>query len=506
MEVAKLGLIFCIIVVIIWLKYPLYLAMTAGILGAILLFQIPVTEALLLLGRQTIAWETIDLLLSFYVIIFLQLMMEKKGRLKNARDSFDHLLRNRRLNTIISPAIMGLLPSAAVMTICADMVDKTCEDYLDAKSKTFVSCFYRHIPEMFLPTFPVILLAMSLSGQNVGLFILSMIPLVILACLVVYFTYLRKIPREMPPVEGKVDTGRELMALVRNLWTLILVLAIIIVGNISATFAGAFVILLNYFVDHFRKSDLKDLIVRSAEPVLLGNMYLVMLFKGVLAYTGVLGALPDFFRQFPISLPLSFFLLFFFGTIIGGSQAVVALCMPIAMTAIPDEGLPFLAMLMGAVWAAMELSPTHVCAFVAADYYHTTFADLVAKALPSVILFSALCYGYGRLLMFLSEPRHPKPLFSYPDRTAPRHRIFSGRRGAVLFFHKTHYCAVEMSISRNAAAAGGSFSFLRQTNVRSRMSGSLRSSGMRTTSGRSRNRVVGMIAMPSPEATEFRTP
>ena len=315
MEVAKLGLIFCIIVVIIWLKYPLYLAMTAGILSAILLFQIPVAEALLLLGRQTIAWETIDLLLSFYVIIFLQLMMEKKGRLKNARDSFDHLLRNRRLNTIISPAIMGLLPSAAVMTICADMVDKTCEDYLDAKSKTFVSCFYRHIPEMFLPTFPVILL--------------------------------------------------------------------------------------NYFVDHFRKSDLKDLIVRSAEPVLLGNMYLVMLFKGVLAYTGVLGALPDFFRQFPISLPLSFFLLFFFGTIIGGSQAVVALCMPIAMTAIPDEGLPFLAMLMGAVWAAMELSPTHVCAFVAADYYHTTFADLVAKALPSVILFSALCYGYGRLLMFL---------------------------------------------------------------------------------------------------------
>lgn len=93
--------------------------------------------------------------------------------MKNARDSFDHLLRNRRLNTIISPAIIGL--------------------------------------------------------------------------------------------------GRELMALVRNLWTLILVLAII-VGNISATFAGAFVILPNYFVDHFRKSDLKDLIVRSAEPVLLGKM------------------------------------------------------------------------------------------------------------------------------------------------------------------------------------------------------------------------------------------
>lgn len=125
MEVAKLGLIFCIIVVIIWLKYPLYLAMTAGILSAILLFQIPVTEALLLLGRQTIAWETIDLLLSFYVIIFLQLMMEKKGRLKNARDSFDHLLRNRRLNTIISPAIMGLCMIFVIMFIVGMFVQTT---------------------------------------------------------------------------------------------------------------------------------------------------------------------------------------------------------------------------------------------------------------------------------------------------------------------------------------------------------------------------------------------
>ena len=325
MEVLYLAIIFAVIVVIVWMKKPLYLAMVAGIVASILLFRINPLEALTVLAKQTASWETIDLLLSFYVIIFLQLMLEKKGRLANAKDAFNRLFRNRRINTMIPPAIMGLLPSAAVMTVCADMVDQTCGDYLDAKSKTFVSCYYRHIPEMFLPTFPVILLAMSLSGQNVGTFILTMIPLVILACL----------------------------------------------------------------------------LVKSAEPVLLGNMYLIMLFKSLLYHTGVLGKLPEFFSQFPISMTLSFFLLFFFGTVISGSQAIVALCMPMVMAAFPDAGMPLLVMLMGVVWAAMEISPTHVCAFVAADYYHTTFADIFVKALPSVLIFSAICYGYGELLMLV---------------------------------------------------------------------------------------------------------
>ncbi|MFR1052273.1 MAG: DUF401 family protein [Lachnospirales bacterium] len=401
MEVLFLAIIFLIIVAILWLRKPLYLALAAGILAAILLFRISPLEAVTVIGKQTIARETIDLLLSFYAIMFLQLMLEKKGRLANAQDAFNGLLRNRRLNTIVSPAIMGLLPSAAVMTICSDMVNSTCDKYLDVKSKTFVACYYRHIPEMFLPTFPVILLAMTLSGKSIGAFILAMIPLVLLACTVVYFTYLIKLPKEMPPLDGTVNGRQEILKLIRNLWTLILVLVIIVAGNLSACIAGPIVIVINYFVDHFTPKDLPEMLVKSAEPVLLGNMYLIMLFKGVLAYTGVLTKLPEFFTKFPIPLALSFALLFFFGTVISGSQTMVALCMPMVMAAFPDAGMPMLVMLMGIAWAAMEISPTHVCAFVAADYFHTTLGDIIVKALPSVVIFSVLCYGYGELLMRL---------------------------------------------------------------------------------------------------------
>jgi len=246
MDILYLSIVFLVIVVIIWLKKPLFVAMTGGIAAAVILFRINLKDAAVVLGRQTVAWDTIDVLLSFYLIIFLQLMLEKKGRLTNAKDSFNRLLRNRRMNTIVSPAIMGLLPSAAVMTICADMVDRTCGEYMDDKNKTFVSCYYRHIPEMFLPTFPAVLLGLTLSGQNAGVFVLAMIPMVVAACLVVYITHLKGIPREMPLLEETIDKKAEIINLVKNLWTLIAVLLIIIIFNLSVCIAAPLVIAANY--------------------------------------------------------------------------------------------------------------------------------------------------------------------------------------------------------------------------------------------------------------------
>ena len=59
------------------------------------------------------------------------------------------------------------------------------------------------------------------------------------------------------------------------------------------------------------------------------------------------------------------------------AQAIIALCLPMAMTAIPEGGLPLLVMLMCIAWAANQISPTHVCTFVAARFYGTTLGDLV---------------------------------------------------------------------------------------------------------------------------------
>lgn len=398
MEILCLGIVFLVIVVILWMKKPLFAAIAGGIVATILLFRVPLGEAVGVLARQSVAADTIDVLLSFYFVTFLQKMLERRNRLRAAQQSFDCLLRNRRLNAALSSAVLGLLPSAAVMTVCADMVDQTCGDYLDKKEKMVVSCYYRHIPEMFLPTFSSVLLALTLSGVSAGPFVFSMIPIVLVACLLPYLVYLRKVPAGMPPLEREVSKKAEVLSLLKNLWSLIAVVVIIIVFDLSVCVATPLVIAVNYFVDHFRAQEIPGLLKESAEPILLGNMYLIMLFKGIITHTGVVALLPDFFGQFPIPIAAAFALIFFFGSIISGAQAIIALCLPMAMTAIPEGGLPLLVMLMCIAWAANQISPTHVCTFVAARFYGTTLGDLVVRATPIVVAFSVLSYGYAMLL------------------------------------------------------------------------------------------------------------
>lgn len=76
------------------------------------------------------------------------------------------------------------------------------------------------------------------------------------------------------------------------------------------------------------------------EPIIIFNTILIMMFKDIITYTGVIHELPVFFGGLPIPLPMVFALIFFFGTIISGSNAIIPLCMPMAMAAMPDAAFP----------------------------------------------------------------------------------------------------------------------------------------------------------------------
>lgn len=396
--ILRLGIVFLLIIFFIRLKKPLWIALSGGIIASVLLYRIPLSDTVRVLAEETISWENISVLLSFYLVTFLQKMLERRKRLAHAQQAFSVLFRSRRVNAAVSSTIIGLLPSAAVMTVCAEMVDHSCGDALDKKEKLFVSCYYRHIPEMFLPTFSAVLLALTLSGQNAGRFVLAMLPAVGIAYLLPFLIYLRKVPSGAASSPAPGELRSSLLALFCNLWSLIAIVLIIIFGGLTVCQATPIVILLEIILDRFSPKELVVVARDSVEPVLLVNIYLVMLFKAVITYTGIVGQLPDFFRQFPLPVAVSFALIFFFGSVVSGSQAIVALCLPMAMAAIPNGGIALLVLLMSIAWAAMQISPTHVCAFVACQYYGTTLGDLFVKAMPVLLPFCLLTFGYSLLL------------------------------------------------------------------------------------------------------------
>ncbi|MEG2185660.1 MAG: DUF401 family protein, partial [Cloacibacillus sp.] len=87
-------------------------------------------------------------------------------------------------NAAGAPLFIGLLPSAAAMILCGDIVKDYTQGYLDRKEQAFVASWSRHIPKSTLPTYFGVLLMSALSGVPLPKFMLGMImPLVALVLL-----------------------------------------------------------------------------------------------------------------------------------------------------------------------------------------------------------------------------------------------------------------------------------------------------------------------------------
>jgi hypothetical protein len=123
-----------------------------------------------------------------------------------------------------------------------------------------------------------------------------------------------------------------------------------------------------------------------------------MMFKDILTYTGVINRLPETFAVLPVPSVVIFALVFLFGTIIAGTQAIIALGIPLAFAAIPNGGLALMVLLMCMTYIAMQVSPTHICLALVTESFGTSFLDLVKRTVPVMIWFLAIISGYSYVL------------------------------------------------------------------------------------------------------------
>lgn len=389
----KLCIVFAVIVILIWMRRPLFFAISGGLITAVLCYGIPLWDAAKIIGRGIVAVETISVALSFYMITFLQRMLEMRGRLKQAEESLDDIFCNRRVNASLAPAVIGLLPSAGALLISGAIVKNSCGDYMSDEDMTFTTSFFRHIPESFLPTYTSILLAITLSGVSTGGFVLAMLPMVAVLFGLGYLFMLRKLPGESKS-GGGMSRGQAWKKFAKSLWSIAFIVILILLFDLPVYLAAPVGIVANYVVDRFSVKEILPVFKLAFEPAIIGNTVLIMVFKNVLSYVGVIEQLPVVFSRLPFSPVVIFAMIFFVGTVISGSQAIIALCMPMAVAAVPGGGLPYVVLLMCMSYAAMQVSPTHICLFIAVEYFGTQMGALIRRTLPVIASFCGIASVY----------------------------------------------------------------------------------------------------------------
>lgn len=400
MEVLGLCAIFAVIIAVLALGRPLYEAMAAGLLATALLFRIPLPECLKMPAALFTRWDAVAILLSLYLITWLQAMMEARSLIKLAQADLNGLFHNRRVNAGGASLFMGLMPSAAATLLCGDIVKDSAGDYLSPRDQAFIASWFRHIPESTLPTYTGVLLMASLSGVALPGFLACMtVPLVILVLLGRHFG-LRKLPKD-PGTPVSRNRPMDLVHLVQHLWPLVLILTLILALGMGVVPAVLTAIAALTLIGRFSPRELLPMLPAAFDWKLLLNTYVVLVLKEYIAYTGVLNLLPELLGQLPIPSFLIFALLFFLGGIVSGTNAIIALGTPLAFAAIPDGGAPLMALLMCMCHAASQISPTHVCLAVATDYFHISMGQLIRKTIPVSLLFGGLMLLYYLLLQLV---------------------------------------------------------------------------------------------------------
>lgn len=400
MDLVKLLMVFAIIIIVMWLKKPLSAAVAAATVGTILLYRLPVDVTWQAIVKGATSWTTIEALLVFYAITFLQRMMEKRKNLSNSQVALNGIFNNRRVNVSAAPFLLGCLPAAGTVLICGPIVRDSVGDYLNTPEKAAITSYFRHISESFLPTYTTIFIAVGLTGGAVTVsnFVLAMLPMVAALFITGYLIYLRRIPKDtgMVPDQPKAYYW---MLLAKSVWAIALAIALILIFKLPVEVAVLICIVINLFVNRFSFRELIPFFRTAFEGRLMLSTWLVMIFKEVLAATGVISKLPEFFSTLPIPTFLVFALIFFFGAIVAGSQGIIVLCMPMAMASLNGgPALSLFILLMCMNYAAMQISPVHICLTLCAEDFNVPLGAMAMKTMPMVCVFTIISFAYYLLL------------------------------------------------------------------------------------------------------------
>lgn len=399
MHIIYLAVVFLIIIGLLAIRRPLYQAILGGLIVTALLYRIPFVEVEKRTTTVITKWSSLSVLISLYLITFLQRILESRGQIKLAQQDLDGIFHNRRINTVGAALFIGLLPSAASMILCSDIVKDATDGYLEPKEQAFVASWFRHIPESTLPTYTGVLLMLNLSEVPISKFLMGMIVPVIVLVVLGYLPYLRRLPKN-PGTPGSDSRAKDVMHLFQHLWSLLLILVLILGFGFSVVSSVLISIIASVLVYNLKTAELLPMFSSAFERKMLINTFLVLVLKEFIDYTGVLKLLPEAMATLPLPTYLVFAMLFFVASIISGTTGAIAMGTPLAFAAIPG-GMPLMVYLMCICHAASQVSPTHICLIIAADYFNVTLGELIRKTLPMALLFCILMTIYYNILLVL---------------------------------------------------------------------------------------------------------
>jgi uncharacterized protein len=178
----RMAMIFMLVLYGIRKKLSLGNAFMLGAMVMSLLFGMPFMTVIKSVFFSIVDPKTLSFALVVSLILVLSSAMESTGQMKRLLERFRGLAASPRLNIVIFPALIGLLPMPGGAVFSAPMVKELGVDSkLSNDQLSFVNYWFRHIWEYWWPMYPGVLLATMMADISLPVFVAVMIPLTLTA-------------------------------------------------------------------------------------------------------------------------------------------------------------------------------------------------------------------------------------------------------------------------------------------------------------------------------------
>jgi integral membrane protein (TIGR00529 family) len=389
----------------------------AFLLGAVLLSVLFGLHPRAMIGSmaESIVYpKTLSLALIVSLILVLSSSMELSGQMKRLLGKFKGLVKNIRINLIVFPALIGLLPMPGGAIFSAPMVkDLGMQSELSGDKLSFINYWFRHIWEYCWPLYPGILLATILADLNILTFVFFMFPITILA---VFFGYLplrdlQQIPSDNIGRNTDITVWPFLIEMMPILLVIIPGLCMgvffsLVFPHLSVSKEIGLIIALFMSIGWvwYKNALTKDQIWKVlSDPQNLNMIYIVssiLIFKGILEDSHAVEAISNELIMLKVPLMLIAVILpFLVGLIAGITIAFVGVTLPILIPLIHSLGetgfiLPYVMLAMVCGFSGVLLSPLHLCLILSNEYFNTSMGAVYKHLWLLCVLLMASGVAY----------------------------------------------------------------------------------------------------------------
>jgi integral membrane protein (TIGR00529 family) len=415
--IVKMVMIFFLVLICIRKKLSLGNAFLLGTLFLSLLFGLKPQATLRSIFASITDPKTLSIAVVVSLILVLSSSMELAGQMQRMLKNFQGLVASPRLNLVVFPALIGLLPMPGGAVFSAPMVKELgMRSKLSEAQLSFVNYWFRHIWEHWWPLYPGILLTTVITEISLLAIIVIMCPFTAVAVWLGYRAL--KGPGSLPTNDNK-NPRLPLWPFIRELMP---ILVVIFPGlGMGVLFSKLFpgfpvskeiglilaLCMAIAWVWHQNRISKKQIWSTLTNPQLLNMMYMIvgiLIFKGILTDSHAAAAVSQELIQMHIPLVLIAVVLPLVVGMSGGIViAFVGSTLPILVPMIQSLGeaqfLPaYVMLILVSGFTGVMLSPMHLCFLLSNEYFGVTLGSVYRYLWkPCVSLVAAGMVYFGVL-------------------------------------------------------------------------------------------------------------